>query len=179
MRKILIFAVLLSMTTVAAVFGAGDQEDDYEDGRRPGRRYGYGPRHEERWEGFNGEILSLTGTVKAGDGWRPELETSGGTYELMYPPFLDDGLDVKDGEEITVEGYLVPGPRWEENEEREEQHLHVTKAVIDGKEYVIEHPGPRSGGPGGRRDYGGRGCRRDDSPGWGNGRGDSRGYGRR
>lgn len=170
MKKILIFTVLSGVLAGAAVFAAGGQEDDY----------GYGPRYEDRWEGFNGEILTLTGTVKAGDEWRPELETSDGTYELMYPPFLGDDLNVEEGDRITVEGYLVPGPRWGKgDEESEELYLHVTKAVIGGKEYVVEHPGPRSGGRGGRRAYGGRGCRRDDSRGLGNGRGDSRGYGRR
>mgnify|MGYP006283930215 FL=1 len=217
MKKIIIFAVLLSMITGAAVFAAGDQEDDYGDGRSnapgrqnqpgrmPGSRDGYGPRYEDRREGFDGEIITLTGTVKLEGEWHPELETVDRTYELMYPPFLDDGLDVQDGEEITVEGYLVPGPRWEEAEEvGEELHLHVTKAVIDGKEYVVEHPGPRHGGrrggmvygrPGSRRDgrgaggqgrgdagrktYGGPGCFRDGASSWDDERRDSRGYGGR
>lgn len=160
MKKILIFTVLLGVLAAAAVFAAGGQEDQYEDGRRPGMRDGYGPRYEDRWEGYDGEIITLTGIIKLEGEWHPELETADGTYELMYPPFLDEGLDVRNGEEITVEGYLVPGPRWEAEEESGELHLHVTKAVIGGKEYVVEHPGPRHGGPRGGMAYGGPGSRR-------------------
>jgi len=147
MKKIIVFTVLLSVLAGAAVFAAGGQEDDY----------GYGPRYEDRWEGYGGEIITITGTVKLEGERHPELEAADGTYELMYPPFLDDDLDVREGEAITVEGYLVPGPRWEDTEDESgEMYLHVTKAVIGGKEYVVQHPGPRHGGRRGSRGYGRR-----------------------
>jgi hypothetical protein len=170
MKKIIVFTVLLSVLAGAAVFAAGGQEDDY----------GYGPRYEDRWEGYGGEIITITGTVKLEGERHPELEAADGTYELMYPPFLDDGLDVKVGDKITVEGYLVPGPRWGKgDEESEELFLHVTKAVIDGKEYVVEHRGPRHGGRRGGMAYGGPGCFRDGGRFRDDGRRDSRSYGRR
>ena len=59
----------------------------------------------------------------------------GTTYELMVPEYRTIDIDVEAGDEITVEGILVDG-RFED----EEPMLMVTKAIIDGEEYIVSHP---------------------------------------
>ena len=56
-------------------------------------------------------------------------------YELMYPRYLAEDVQVRDGQTVAVEGYLVPGPRWDWG--KDENHLRVDKVIIDGKEYDL------------------------------------------
>jgi len=141
MKKIILLTVVLTVITGMAVFANGEQEGDFERAVRPWNLDGEEP-----------ELLSLSGTLKLEYGDRPTLRAGGEEYELMYPPFLDDGIDIEDGEAVTVQGFLVPGPR--RSTDDEENYLHVTKAVIDGEEYDLDRIaggyGPM-GGPGGRR----------------------------
>ena len=74
----------------------------------------------------------------------------------MFPRFLIDEVDVAEGQRITVEGYEMPGPRmrWKSDE----QHLMVTKATINGKEYDLGEQygyGPCMDGDYGRGMHGG------------------------
>ncbi len=83
-----------------------------------------------------GELNTYTGTVHFEDDYEVVLKTDQGEYELMFPRFLIDEIDVAEGQRITVEGYEMSGPRmmrWESDE----QHLMVTKATINGKEYDL------------------------------------------
>ncbi len=83
-----------------------------------------------------GELNTYSGTVHFEDNYEIVLKTDQGEYELMFPRFLIDEVDVAEGQRITVEGYEMPGSRmmrWEGDEE----HLMVTKATINGKEYDL------------------------------------------
>ena len=68
-----------------------------------------------------------------------------------------DDIKLTDGQKITVKGYDVPAYRW--NNSRDEKHLMVTEATINGKEYKIDHDnfgpmgrmGGRMGGRAGNR----------------------------
>ena len=168
MKKIIVLAVLLAAAGGSILFAEGSQEQDQEQyyGRGPGAGPGFsdmGPSRggrgtgqyaDERWEGFNADdVISVTGTLVLVDNFHPALQTGDGVYELMYPRFFDDEIDLEEGETVTVEGFLVPGPRWEEENE-EELYLHVTKAIIDGEEYILDDgqgPGPRMAGKSPRR----------------------------
>lgn len=136
------------------------------------------------------EKLSLTGTLSLGDSRHPILKAGGKEYELLVPRYLTWNLDVKDGEQVSVEGYVVRGmPRRAQGDDGDID-LWVTKATIKGKEYDFSEdrgrmagarmggrgpgcadcwaPGPRGGrGPG--RNWGGKPGRGGMSPGWGRG----------
>ncbi len=102
------------------------------------------------------ENLSLTGRLEF-TAAHPILKTDEGSYRLMYPLFLGQEADIKNGQEISVEGFVVPGPRWEDDGESEEKYLRVSKAIIDDREYLIGGPNP-GGRPGmaGRDNFSGR-----------------------
>jgi hypothetical protein len=132
MKKIILLTIMLTVIAGTAVFANGEQEGGFDNAVRPRGSYGEEP-----------ELLSLTGTLKLAYGQRPELVTGDEEYELLYPYYLAEGLDIEDGETVAVEGFIVPGHKWkwEENE----KHLRVTKAVIDGEEYDLEAYGPGFG----------------------------------
>lgn len=123
---------------------------------------------QERWDGptqnpyYNSERLSVEGTARLTASGVELKATDGKEYELMYPRYLAEDVQVKDGQRVAVEGYLVPGPRWEVGED--ENHLRVEKVTIDGKEYDLAASfgpgyGPRGGawGPGACWGYGNSG----------------------
>ena len=147
MKKImLVFAVLALVGGFA--FAGGTKDTEPETQTVP---YGRGMQWEEA------DPVSLTGTLVLEDDRFAKLESGGKTYYLMYPYWLADDIDVTDGEEITVEGYIGHGPRFSSDEPA----VMVTKAVIDGKEYDLtdEHyglMGGRGGMRGGRRGPSGR-----------------------
>jgi len=109
---------MITVIAGAAVFAEGAQEKEFND---------------------FGEPLTLSGTLEFTDPYHPGLNDDGEVYGLMYHPFVDDDIDVRDGDTITVEGFLMPGPRWQG--EGIDQYLRVTKAVIDGKEYEVDFYG--------------------------------------
>src|SRR6056297_1434111 len=109
---------------------------------------------QERWDErqnsyYNSERLSVEGTARL-TASGVELQASDGKeYELMYPRYLAEDVQVRDGQTVSVEGYLVPGPRWDWG--KDENHLRVDKVTIGGKEYDLAASfGPREGtwGPG-------------------------------
>ena len=116
------------------------------------------------------EPVTITGTLQFEGDDHPALKAADGVYELMVPMHLASQVDVEEGQEITVEGYLVPGPRW--GREGEETYLRVTKALIGGEEYVVDEElggpcceEPRAG------DWGRGGMRGKGMQGRGSGRG--------
>ena len=121
MKKLLLAFGLLLVLSLGSVFASGSQEQEV------------GP-----W-GFQGdyqdELIELTGRVNFPGYGHLELVAGGETYELMVPVFLLDEVDLEDGETVTVEGFLVPGPRWGEDEDV--KHLAVTEATVDGEEYEL------------------------------------------
>ena len=135
MKKTLIIAIALVALTAGFGFAKGAQENDVTEQAAPGPGV------------FSGELVTVTGDLIFEDNGFPTIKSGGKEYELMYPYMLNYEIEVAEGTEITVEGFLVPGPRWDDGED--EEHLMVTKAVIDGKEYIIPH-GPMAGGPGAR-----------------------------
>ena len=114
------------------------------------------------------EEVTLTGTLDL-SGFAPRLVTADETYVLMVPRILPEGVEVTDGEEVTVTGYLHDTPRGYGRgyvTDNTVKVVAVTKAVIDGEEFDIP------------RGYGrmGSGWDNDDYPCWNDG---PRGPGRR
>ena len=84
--------------------------------------------------------------------------TDGQEYELIYPRYLAEDVQVKDGDTVAVEGYLVPGPRWDWG--KNENHLRVEEVTLNGKNYdLAANFGPNYGFRGGAYGPGARGPR--------------------
>jgi hypothetical protein len=100
------------------------------------------------------EKVTLTGNVYLEGELHPLLKSGGKEYELMVPPYLVTQIDIKEGAEIKVEGYTVPGMgwRWQAEDADADIEIMVTKATVNGKEYDLsEYAGPM-GGRGGMMD---------------------------
>ncbi len=128
-QKIVLVLLVLLTAGIISVSAVGQSETE---------GVPYGPR----WQSPSsvlGEKLEVTGELYFENRVHPELKSGDQEYELMVPHFYTFGVDLKEGQTITVEGYLVEGPycTMEEEEEEDEIHLWVSKAVIDGKEYDL------------------------------------------
>jgi hypothetical protein len=84
-----------------------------------------------------GEKLSLTGTLSLEGSMHPILKAAGKDYALMVPRYLTWNLDVKEGEQVSVEGYVVQGMPRRANSDDGDIDLMVTKATIKGKDYDL------------------------------------------
>ena len=139
---ILIIAII-GMFSITALAAEGGQEK-WDSSTQTGTPY------------YNGEKMSIEGMVELTAGGVELKGTDGKEYKLMYPRFLAEDVQVRDGQTVAVEGYLVPGPRWESIED--DTYLRVEKVTLNGKEYDLASTyGPQNGcyGPGAR----GRGMR--------------------
>lgn len=138
MKRSIVVILLAGMTglvSIAAVSAEGAQEQ--------GR---YAPPASRMNQYAEGEAVSLTGTVEVTVEGVTLLAEDGGEYELMYPRSAAAGMDVESGDTITVAGYLVPGPRWEG--EDDEQFLRISQVTIDGEEYDLAAASRPGYGPG-------------------------------
>lgn len=136
MKKIAVLLVLIAFGAASA-FAAGQVDGADDDWAARGYR-GYD---------FPEETMTLTGTLNLTLSDHPELVVHGETWELMYPKYLAEGIEVDDRATVSVEGYEVPGPRFADESG---QYLIVTKATINGTEYDIseylgEGYGPMAG----------------------------------
>jgi len=103
---------------------------------RGGPRGAWGPGAEHGLK-FSEEKLTVSGPVYFQNRMHAELKSGGQDYELMVPRFYLYELELEEGQQVTVEGYVAKGD--------EESYMWVTKAVIDGQEYDLER---RGRGPG-------------------------------
>ena len=164
-RKTMWIALLALAVAAAGAFASGKKEDEKYGrgfyGPGPGGCPGCGSGAGRGWQGrggpraqrgpwaqdeeyglkFSEDKLTVTGPVYFQNRMHAELKAGGKDYELMVPRFYLYELELKEGQEVTVEGYVAQGD--------EESYLWVTKAVIDGKEYDLERGGRGRGrGPG-------------------------------
>ena len=150
-RFLTVFSVLLFAGSMMA-FAAGNPETAESGSWAPRGPGGY---DDCCIEDGDLETVNLTGTLKFQLSGHPELVTDDGTYELMYPHFLDYDVDVADGDTVSVEGYLIPEPRFQDDDGN---YVRVTKATIGGEEYDLSEI--TTGGMRGhmdRQDFMGRG----------------------
>ncbi len=155
MKKALITLALISMAGMA-LFASGNKEDN---SAEPGTGYmgrGYAAQNTNgqmprgRWNEDNDqsnwgpgamfnsdeESVTLTGILDLTDVNDPKLTVGENTYELMIPYRLDYDMDVKDGDEITINGFEVPGYGRDSNPNL--TNLMVTAATFNGKEYNLD-----------------------------------------
>ncbi len=147
--------LLLTLVTAGAMFANGAQENQApaaQPGQGPGAGPGQGMGPGQAPPPPTEETVSLTGTVKVSV-FPPVLIADGVEYKIMVPPWAASNISIKDGQEITLEGFLHNGHfgRYAA-ETAEENVLMVTKAIIDGEEYVLDMPGPYDDHHGGRGD---------------------------
>lgn len=164
-RKTMWIALLALAVAAAGAFASGKKEEQNNGrgfyGPGPGGCPGCGAGAGRGWQGrggprgprgpwaqdenglkFSEEKLTVTGPVFFQNRMHAELKADGKDYELMVPRFYLYELELKEGQQVTVEGYVAQGD--------EENYLWVTKAIIDGKEFDLE----RGGGRGRGRGYG-------------------------
>ena len=124
-----IILVLFMLLTVGVISVSAVGQSETESGP-------CGPGWQSQGSGL-GKKLEITGELYFENKIHPELKSGDQEYELMVPRFYTFGVDLKEGQTITVEGYRVEGPCCTMEEEEDEIHLWVSKAVIDGKEYDL------------------------------------------
>lgn len=105
MKRFLIGFSLFALFGSVALFAAGDPETAGSQG--PREQHAYGDCCAEDWDL---ETITVTGSLKLNTDNHPELVAADATYELMYPHYLSYDIEVEDGETISVEGVLMPGP---------------------------------------------------------------------
>ena len=143
-RKIAVGMMIMAvgLLSTASLLAEGVQEGSEESARDP-RTLAY--------EQF--ESIGVEGTIELSAD-RPELTTKEGeVYRLMYPYSLAEDIEVETGDRISVEGFVVPGPRWEWDEG--EKYLKVESVILNGEEYEpASRFGPGYGRHGMRGGYG-------------------------
>ncbi|MBB6481668.1 hypothetical protein [Spirochaeta isovalerica] len=175
-KEFLVLLMIAGSVMFLSAEGKQDNDDVQYYGRGPGMMGGYRYSDEDaakwiedrdaaRQEYFDSlDTVSVTGALSLVNGELPYIESEGTKYTVMAPwAYLDD-LELTDGMNVSLEGYLMPGPplQWDDAE----QTLMVTKAVINGEEIEIDHPmdgsaygGPMAGRGGFGGNMGGRGSR--------------------
>ncbi len=162
-KKALITTAVLCMALSGIAFASGQKEPAAAAGQggpaAPGQAAPAAPGQAVPDES---QKLVLTGAVAFQNLIHPTLKSGDKVYELMVPRRLVYQSGLKEGAQVTVEGYQLPDRSWGRWADDDANiHVFVTKATIDGKEYDLS----QFRGPG----YGPRGA-------WG--RGGGRGWGR-
>jgi hypothetical protein len=104
---------------------------------------------------FEGKTLTtITGQLFSDNKVFPELNYEGKTVRVMVPRGLLGRIDLSEGEQVTVEGYLLKAgvdklpPRLATDKG---DYLFLTKATVKGKVYDLDKlRGEWGRGPGGR-----------------------------
>ncbi|MDZ7793652.1 MAG: hypothetical protein U5P10_08185 [Spirochaetia bacterium] len=134
MKRSIILTVLMVSLAAAAMplmaEGMQEQAEPVQPGTRP---YGWSNNPEAQSQQV--EQLEVSGTVEFTAGHTRLHSSDGEVYELMYPMFLAEDLQVENGQTISVEGFLIPGTRWSSDED--EQYLRLEKVTVDGREYEL------------------------------------------
>ncbi|MCF7949595.1 MAG: hypothetical protein K9M94_13480 [Spirochaetia bacterium] len=135
MKRSIIFITVLMVSLAAAAMplmaeGMQEQAEPVQPGTRP-----YGWSNNPAVNPQQLEQLEISGTVEFTAGHTRLHSSDGEVYELMYPMFLAEDLEVENGQTISVEGFLIPGTRWSSDED--EQYLRLEKVTVRGQEYDL------------------------------------------
>jgi hypothetical protein len=115
-----LFLALIALSLATAAFASGQNEK-----AQPGV--------------FQGDKLVLKGTVSFQSFPHPILKSGDKQYLLMVPPYLVRNSGVKDGDQVTVQGYQLrdfPGNGWG-GAGKNLIGLFVTQANVGGKDYDL------------------------------------------
>ena len=135
-RKRFFFILLIATLAAGALAAEGTAERNTD--------VPFGPRSQGRY-GMTGmefaeESIEVSGKLSFEAWGHPVLTDGGKTYHLMVPRWGMYDLDIEEGQEVLVEGYMVTEMPWGD----EETYLRVSRAVIDGKEYDLDESFDRS-----------------------------------
>ncbi len=132
--------ILLSVLIVGlplALFARGTAEDGSTVAPPWGAAEGPGYDEENK--------VTLTGKIFFDNLMHPVLKSGGKDYELMIPRMYLYSIELEEGETVTVEGYEADEPagfmrgwRFQDEEEDNELHILVTKAIVDDVEWDLE-----------------------------------------
>jgi len=116
-----LFMALIALSLATAAFASGQTEK-----AQPGV--------------FQGDKVALKGTVSFQGFPHPILKVGDKQYLLMVPPYLVRRAGVKDGDQVSVQGYqLTDSPRfpWAGGDTPNLIGLYVTQATVAGKDYDL------------------------------------------
>ena len=146
MNKQKSLTVLLALMFCSLTFANGARENETEDRDfgpdhgRPMMTNNSGNNKEGPKAFFNEEdSIALTGILDINNDF-PRLIVNEKVYILVAPAALPDGIELKDGQQITIEGYLIDtenGIGFLLCDISDEEFVSVVKVVIDGKEYEL------------------------------------------
>ncbi len=157
MKKRIAILVVAMMISGAALFANG-QSEDTSAAQAPYGMYGGGPGNRGAGPkgggpGFMGgpgafnqanlQPITVTGSVIIDDNWGIALNDGTNSYFLMCPYFMAGSVDISAVKTATVEGFLVPAPRW--NADGSMKAIRVTRVTIDG--VVFNFGAPRMAAP--------------------------------
>ena len=114
------FFVLMALTLAVAAFASGQNE------KAPNGL-------------LQGDKIVLKGTLSLQDFPHPILKSGDKQYLLMVPPRLVARAGVKDGSQVTVQGYQLNSdfaPGWA-GSDKSYSRFWVTQATIEGKDYDL------------------------------------------
>ncbi|MDA3811078.1 MAG: hypothetical protein PF518_12215 [Spirochaetaceae bacterium] len=156
-KELLILLVIVSSAMILSAEGKQDDTDTQIYGRGPGQgmmrdfdnrvldrdefREERQAEMDEYLEGL--ETISLTGPLMLVNGELPSIDSDGTKFTIMAPWYDLENLELKNGMVVTVEGYEMPGPpmQWDDSV----KSIMVIKAVINGKEFEVDHNAYGSG----------------------------------
>ena len=124
MKKTLLFTMFITAAAGAAIFAGGAN-----DPALPGRGYGMG-----FIDGDGVEIISLSGTVETDSYGNLMIDKGKTNYLLATVPTL--GASLKEGDVVEGEGF--EGNTLYTKNGESYQNFHLTKASINGKDYIID-----------------------------------------
>ena len=137
-KKIIAVSLVLGLALAGMAFASGQKEPS-----------AASPSPGQRAPTATGEKLVVSGTLSVDNLFHPALKSGDKVYELMVPRRLVHKSGVKEGAQVTVEGYLVQGMPMGRQSDDGNIDLFVTKATIDGKDYDLsQYRGRRMGGYG-------------------------------
>ena len=135
-KKMLAVSLVLGLVLAAVSFANGQKE--------PGAAAVPG-------QAGNEQKLVLTGSLSFQNLVHPTLKSGDKVYELMVPRFLVYQANLKEGAQVTVEGYEVRGMVSRAQGPGDDGNIDVmvTKATINGKDYDLsQFRGRMAGGYG-------------------------------
>lgn len=106
-----------------------------------------------QWMNEDSEYVELTGKIQFQFGPHSILVADGKDYELMVPGRMLSGVEITNGQTISVKGYAAEGHRPGGTEDS--LYVKVTELEVNGKTYVFPAANCGPGSRGGRhRDRG-------------------------
>lgn len=126
--KTKITLVLFLLVLIGRLYASSQSEaNTFERSSRPGMGF---------YQFEDQEIEEYSGTLELVNGNPPLLNVASKKYSLMVPYHLLYGLDIQDGEDVTVKGYITPSHMWQWDDT--EMSLYVTQATIKGEVYDLD-----------------------------------------